>query len=184
MNKQLTELINQFEGAKREMNDIVSGISAEKFNERPAGGGWSIGECIDHLNVTDADYTAQIEKGINEAKEKKLFTEGNYKTSWFAGKFIKNVEPPVKRRLKAPVKWTPHSELSIDKVTKNFIDLKGRYIELLKKSDGVNIGKIRIPSPATNLIKFPVFVLFKINAAHQRRHLWQAKNVKNNLTIS
>ena len=181
MNTQLNELAEQFEDSKRVVNELVSGISPEQFNERPAGSGWSIGECLDHLNVTDTDYTSQIEGGINKALEKKLVSNGSFKTGWLAKTFIKNVEPPVKRRLKAPGKWTPQSNIPVEKTVNDFIALKDKYIELLKRSDGVNIGKVKIPSPATDMIRFPVYIMFRINAAHQRRHLWQANNVKNGL---
>lgn len=183
LNVQLLELVNQFEYAKLDMFKVVNGLDSERFNRRPESGGWSIAECLNHLIVTDKDYTAQIENGLKIAKDKNLLSDGPFKISWFAGKFIGNVEPPVKRKLKAPQKWRPSSDLSLDEVTSAYIKNQDKYIELLKNSAGLNIGKVKLPSPATNLIKFTIFVMFNINAAHQRRHLWQADNVRKGLGL-
>lgn len=183
MNNQILELVTQFEAAKNKMKEVTTCLNREKFNERPAGGGWSIAECLNHLIVTDKDYTAQIENGLKIAKDKNLLSDGPFKISWFAGKFIGNVEPPVKRKLKAPQKWRPSSDLSLDEVTSSYIKNQDKYIELLKNSAGLNIGKVKLPSPATNLIKFSIFVMFNINSAHQKRHLWQASNVRKGLSL-
>jgi hypothetical protein len=181
LNEQLLSLAEQFENAKIKMSEVVSGLDRGKFNQRPSYGGWSVAECINHLIVTDTDYTAQIENGLKIAKDKNLFSDGPFKIGWLGRKFIGNVEPPVKRKLKAPKKWTPSSDLSLEEVTSAYIKYQDKYIELLKNSSGLDIGKVKLPSPATDLLRFSVFVMFNINAAHQRRHLWQAENVKKNI---
>src|SRR4030095_7487839 len=113
---ELKDLTNQFEISKTELDNLLEDISEEQFNKRPAAGGWSIAECVDHLIVTGKDYTKQIENGLRKAEKKNLLLKGPYKFSWIGKNFIKNVEPPVKRRFKAPARWTPDSKLSKQKI--------------------------------------------------------------------
>ena len=176
--EQLDELVTQFENTKVQMYEVVKGLKQDDFNRRPDTGGWSVGECIDHLVVTDTDYTAQIERGLGIARDKNLLSNGPFKYSWLGKKFVTNVEPPVKKRLKNPKKWTPNSGLEMNKVLEDYVSFQNKYIELLRKSAGLDITKVKIPSPATNLIKLTIFDMLNINAAHQRRHLWQAGNVR------
>jgi hypothetical protein len=112
------------------------------------------------------------------AKDKNLLSNGPFKFSWLGKKFVDNVEPPVKRRLKNPKKWSPESGLEMNKTIENYDRFQDRYIDLLRKSAGLDMTKVRISSPATNLIRLTIFDMFNINAAHQRRHLWQAGNVR------
>jgi hypothetical protein len=104
---ELKDLINQFEISKAELNSLLEGVTEEQFNKRPPSGGWSIAECVDHLIVTGKDYQRQIENGFKKAEKKNLLLKGPFKISWIGKTFIRNVEPPVKRKLKNPARWTP-----------------------------------------------------------------------------
>lgn len=175
---ELKDLASQFERSKLELNELLCSLTEEQFNKKPAAGGWSIGECADHLIVTGKDYTTQIERGLKKAQQKNLHLKGTYKFSWLGRSFIKNVEPPVKRRFKNPARWAPDSKLSLQKIIEEYNSLQERYVDLLYKSKGLDILKVKLPSPATSLLRFSIYEMFAVNAAHQRRHLWQAANVK------
>lgn len=178
---QLLDFAKQFEASRIDVNSLVKDIDESAFNRRHLKKGWSIAECIYHLNVTGFDYTSQIEKGLEKAQTKNLIRKGPYKYSWFGRIFISNIEPPVRFKGKSPVRWQPQSGLPKDKTINDYNLLQDRWIELLDKSKGFDISKVKLPSPATKLLKFSIFEMFHVNAAHQRRHLWQAKNVKDNI---
>jgi len=175
---ELKDLVSQFERSKQELNELLSGLTEEQFNKKPASGGWSIGECVDHLIVTGKDYTNQIERGLKKAQQKNLHLKSAYRFSWLGRSFIKNVEPPVKRRFKNPARWAPDPKLPMQKIIEDYNILQERYVDLLNKSKGWDILKVKLPSPATSLLRFSIYEMFAVNAAHQRRHMWQAANVK------
>ncbi|HJY64255.1 MAG TPA: DinB family protein [Ignavibacteria bacterium] len=181
--KELKDLVNQFESSKHELKDLLDGIDETNFNKHPAPSGWSVAECVDHLIITGKDYTRQIENGLKKAERKKLLFKGRYKFSWIGKSFIKNIEPPVRRRFKVPARWTPEKNLPLQKIKDEYLALQDRYIELLNRSGGLDIMKVKLPSPATSLLRFSIYEMFHVNAAHQRRHLWQAKNVKKAISV-
>lgn len=178
---ELNDLVRQFENSINELDELLTGLNEEQFNKRPEAGGWSVAECIDHLIVTGKDYTRQVENGLKKAEQKKYLIKGPYKISWLGRSFIKGNEPPVRRKFKNPVRWTPDSKLSLQKSKNEYLALQDRYIELLNRSKGLDIMRVKLPSPATSLLRFSIYEMFHVNAAHQRRHLWQAKNVKKSL---
>ncbi len=179
--KELQKLEDEFLAMKIEAGDFLSKVNDNKFNKRPPGNGWSVAECIDHLIVTGDDYCNQIEKAVKILEEKNLAYQGEMKNGWFAAKFISSVEPPVKRKFKAPQKWRPATNINKAKATAAYLQLQDRWIDLLHKSAAWDLTKVKIPSPAVSWIKFSTFAAFGINSAHQRRHFEQAKNVKKNL---
>ena len=54
-----------------------------------------------------------------------------------------------------------------------------RLEEVVRQADGLDLERIKVPSPVTNLIKYNLGMAFWIQTAHDRRHLWQAREVRN-----
>jgi hypothetical protein len=178
---ELKKLEKEFLDMKSEASDFLGKMSDTQFNKRPADNGWSVAECIDHLIATGADYCDKIDEAIQKLRDKNKLYTGEMKHGFFGGKFIGNVEPPVKRKFKSPAKWRPDSKINKAKATEAYLQLQDRWIDLIHKSQGLDLTKISLPSPAVSWIRFRAFDTFGINSAHQRRHMWQAKNVKKNI---
>lgn len=181
MPQELKKIYDEFSQMKKDSSAFLSMVKENEFNKRPADNGWSIAECIDHLIVTGVDYCDTYEKGLKKLEEKNLRYSGEMKFSWIGTKFIGNVEPPVKKKFKSPGKWVPDSKINKTKATEAYLQLQDRWMELVERSAPWDLTKIKLPSPAVSWIKFSAFVILEVNAAHQRRHLEQAKNVKRNL---
>lgn len=181
MPQELKKIYDEFSQMKKDSSAFLSKVKESEFNKRPADNGWSIAECIDHLIVTGVDYCDTYEKGLKKLEEKNLRYSGQMKFSWIGTKFIGNVEPPVKKKFKSPGKWVPDSNINKAKATEAYLQLQDRWMELVERSAPWDLTKIKLPSPAVSWIKFSAFVILEVNAAHQRRHLEQAKNVKRNL---
>ena len=181
MPQELKKIYDEFRNMKIESATFLEKVKDSEFNKRPTDNGWSVAECIDHLIVTGDDYCNIFEKGLEKLKEKNLKYSGEMKFSWIGTKFIGNVEPPVKKKFKSPGKWTPDSNINKAKATQAYLQLQDRWMDLVDRSAPWDLTKIKLPSPAVSWIKFSAFVILEVNAAHQRRHLEQAKNVKRNL---
>lgn len=178
---ELQQLADDFVKMKSDAGNFFAKLNDTKFNRRPANNGWSIGECIDHLIVTGDDYCNKFEEALKIAAEKDLKKSGDYKYSWFGRRFISFVEPPVRFRVKSPKKWRPDSGINRQKAAAAYLQLQDRWIDLISRSVGWDITKVKLPSPASNMIKFTAFEILAVNAAHQHRHFLQAKNVFNEI---
>ncbi len=176
---ELQSLKNEFAMMKKEASALFTKVNESNFNKRPDSGGWSAAECIDHLIVTGIDYCDKYEEALKIIMSKDLKLNGEIKYSWFAERFIRFVAPPVRFRVKSPKRWKPDSKINKSKVTAAYLQLQDRYMDLIDASEGWDISKIKLPSPATKMIKFSAFEILGINSAHQRRHFLQAKKVLN-----
>jgi hypothetical protein len=174
---ELQALVKQFNDMKKESSVLFDKLTDKEFNRRPASGGWSIAECIDHLIVTGVDYCDKFEQALNIAADKGFKLNGELKYSWLSQRFISFVEPPVRFKIKTPKKWRPDSNINKTNAVKAYLQLQDRWIDLINHSEGWNITKVKLPSPASNLVKFTAFETLAINSAHQRRHILQAKKI-------
>lgn len=174
---ELQALVKQFNDMKKECIVFFGKLTDKEFNRRPDGGGWAIAESIDHLIVTGANYCDKFEQAVNIAASKGFKLDGELKYSWFGRRFIGFIEPPVRFKVKSPKKWRPDSNINKTNAAKAYLQLQDRWVDLINRSEGWDITKVKLPSPVTNLIRFSAFEILAINAAHQRRHILQAKKV-------
>ena len=159
---------------------LVAELSVETFNSKPGPEKWSIGQHIHHLNVTGDGYLAKITGAIeNAGKETKQESPARpivkeYKPRFLMQKFINELEPPVKRKLKAPKAFMPSIDFHMDKdeILGHFIDLQDSFITKVDLMVELNLVKVKITSPATSLLKLQLGEAFLLITAHERRHLW------------
>ena len=63
----------------------------------------------------------------------------------------------------------------MDAAVVEFLSLQDRYIETLQLASGVNLARVKVPSPAMSLLKLSLGQWLRAMESHQRRHLWQAR---------
>src|SRR5262245_22646749 len=97
---ELQEYYSQVEEIKRDAEDLVEGLSEAEFNWRPSPEKWSIGECLEHLNVTARLFWPIIAGAINGARVNGWFSDGPYKRTWIGGLIIRMTRPPVRMKFK------------------------------------------------------------------------------------
>jgi hypothetical protein len=175
----LKKLVDEFQSMQKESSELFRKITDKSFNNRPESGGWSAAECIDHLIATGMDYCDQYEKALKQVIENNKKLTGELKYSWFGQRFINFVEPPARFKVKAPKRWQPDSNINLNKAGTAYLQLQERYIDLINSTAGWDISTVKLPSPATKLIKFSGLEMLAINSAHQRRHFLQAKKALN-----
>jgi hypothetical protein len=51
------------------------------------------------------------------------------------------------------------------------------YIEHLRRANGLDLARARVTSPVSKWLRFSLGTLFAVIAAHERRHLCQARRI-------
>jgi hypothetical protein len=174
----LQEYFRQVEEIKRDAEDLIRGLNEAQFNWQPAPGRWSIGECLEHLNVTSRLYWPIIAEAINQAKVQGWMSKGPYKHGWLGRLFVSAAEPPAKIKFKAPRRFRPPSDQPMAQVYPQFVSFQDRLLDLICDANGVDLGRSKVQLPASKLIKLTLGQGFGVVTAHERRHLWQARQVK------
>ncbi|MFN2387852.1 MAG: DinB family protein [Thermoanaerobaculia bacterium] len=177
MHLDATDLRRQFEAAAREARDLAGGLTLRQLQWRPAGK-WSIAECFDHLNHAER-ILPRFDRKLAEARAAGGRRRWPYRAGWIAGMYIRSVEPPVRRlRFRSPKAFRPHSETELTDAVPRFLRLQEDLARRVEESEGVDVSGIRMGSPVVRRFKMSMAEWFAFLAAHQRRHLWQARNVR------
>lgn len=159
--------------------EVCAGLSEEQANQQPRPGAWSVAECIAHLNQTNRLYSERIAAAIEDGKSRKVFgvsgTPPNGLGAWFA----RGMEPPYTLKFKAPVAFQPtSSRYQVDQVLAEWDQLHHRLLQLVAEADGLDWKRVKVQSPVSKFVRTSLAGSFGIIGAHDRRHLWQAEQVR------
>ncbi|HUE21947.1 MAG TPA: DinB family protein [Bryobacteraceae bacterium] len=176
---ELAELDRQFAAAKAEASELVNGLHESQFNWRPDARSWSMAECLLHLNIVGDRCVHALEETIADARARGLVAQGPFGYGWLGKRILSNTEPPPKRKYKAPRRFTPASGQPITAVLPTFLHLQDQMALRLEQANGLDLARIKMPAPEAGLLRFNLQITFAWIAAHERRHLWQARQVRN-----
>ena len=166
----------ELNGLDQTVQALVSGLGKDQLNWQAEAGAWSIGQCLEHLCLTNEAYlpamTAALE-GKRDAPVEEI-TPG-----WFSRWFLKNfVEPsPSGKKVPAPGKIRPAARVDVA-VKERFLASNKVCRELIVRARCKDVNRIRFWNPLAPGVRFTLGVGFEIITSHEQRHLLQAERVK------
>jgi len=175
----IADLITQAESIKSEAAELLNGLSESQFTWTPDQREWSIGQCLEHLNRTGEMLLSACAGPIAQLRQDNETTEEPFTYGFIARKFLRTLEPPPKQRFRSPKTYRPAEVKSLAEESERFMALQDRYIELLREANGLDLTAVKVASPAARWLRFPAAVWLASIPPHERRHLWQARQVKN-----
>jgi len=179
MTAELADLQQQFSAIRMEATGLVDGLDNGQFNWRPEAGRWSISECLAHLNIVGERYLRELEPTVAEARERGCTGAGPFGRGWVGGWILANTEPPPKRKFNARrFRSVPAPDQPITAVLPTFLHLQERVARLVESADGLDLGRIKVPAPGMGPVRLNLYATLAWIAAHERRHLWQARQVR------
>jgi hypothetical protein len=147
---------------------LVAGLTEEQLNWQVSAGAWSVGQCLEHLCVTNEAYLPRIVSALEGQPDSptEQITPGA-----FGGWFIRNfVEPsPTTKRVSAPRKIRPGSRVGLS-VIDRFLSGNKAYRELIVRARAKDVNRIRFWNPLVPGIRFTVGTGLEIITGHERRH--------------
>lgn len=176
--KNRTSPQDQMRDLIRRTRELVGGLDAETFNRNPPGGGWSAGQCLDHLNVSARLYLPVFTDAITEARVKGL-TGGRDAGRTLLGRLVTwSMEPPPRFRSKTFQDIEP-SDQTLDPVEtlEQFEALHEELIVRMNEASDLDWKKVKMRSVLDSRLKLSLGDWFVFMCAHGRRHIWQAENV-------
>ena len=178
MDVELEDLRRQFAAVKEEAAELVGGLDEARFNWRPEPGRWSIAENLSHLNITGDQYLPAMERAAERARSEGRLIRGPFRLGWFSSWLIRSMEPPVRRKFRAPRSFQPVHGQPVTAVMPTFLHLQDQFMRALESASGLDLARVKVISPINRLLRIPLGACFALMAAHERRHLWQSRRVR------
>jgi hypothetical protein len=170
-------LIEQLDAILVDVRSLADGLTPEQLTWKPDDRRWSIAQCLDHLTRTVKLYPAEIERMIAESRARAA-TARPYREGWISRWIVSSMEPPPGLRIRTRRSVEPGADVDGATVVREFERSFARLNELILAADGVSMRHGRMRSPFARMFRFTLGQVLAMNLAHARRHVWQARQVR------
>jgi uncharacterized damage-inducible protein DinB len=170
----INNLEDELEAQLQEILEVFQNFPEHALTKTLATGGWSITECLEHLNTYAEFYQPRIRKALTEK-----ITIGHpvsFSHSWIGEYFIAMMDASKsKKKYKAIKKHRPVSIENPHNVLGNFIQHLEDLVLLLKISRTKELQKIKVSTSLSSFIRMNAGDALLFLLTHNKRHLAQAK---------
>ena len=149
-------------------------LDPEVLLRRPTPDSWSVAECLAHLIATNAGYLTGIDEALRHSPAVPGMGHTSFRGGRLAAWFIRQSGPEVKRKLKNPTVFAPKDADVGPGVVAAFLEQQREMDRLLLAAEGADLIRIKVPSPASRLIRFRLGDAFRLMVEHEKRHVLQA----------
>ena len=177
---EIGSLFEQFDAIESDVRALVAGLSEGLAQWRPEGGGWNVAECLDHLATANRVYLEAMRPAAERALAQGRMRQGPAVPGRIGRWFIAWQEPPVnpRRKSKAPNKIRPREGPPLSDAFERFIASHHDTRAFLQRFSELDLARIGFPNPFVPGLRFSLATGVNVLAAHDRRHVWQAWNVR------
>ena len=168
-------LISELNAADERATALATTLTPRQLNWTPGPGVWSVGQCLEHLCVSNEEYLGPMSDSL-EGHQRAAVQE--ITPGWFGRWFIRQyIEPSSGTRRRAPKKIRPGVEIE-PSILDRFLGSNKKARELVHCARNYDINRIRFRNPFVPVIRFTVGTGFEILSKHERRHLVQAERIR------
>lgn len=149
---------------------------------KPAAERWSVAECVGHLTKTIEAHHPKLERAIERGRAKGLVggAAPYGRGTWFGRLFLGFLDPGRAKPKKIKAFKRYHGGgAAVDPaaVRAGFEQANGRLRALLSEAEGLDLGRVKVAPPPTNLARLSLAQGFQLHRWHHHRHLDQADRV-------
>lgn len=154
---------------------LVADTEGRLFTVRPDPMRWSAAECIAHLSITTREFIPALRESIAAAVRAGRNSDAVPTMDWLGSALRWFMEPPIRSKVKTAQPFVPKSVRAKAEALAEFESLQTELIDVIRFAKGIDLRKLKIRSAFDRRVRYNVYSAFRIIAAHERRHLWQAE---------
>ena len=175
---EIDDFRKQFEQLSADADTLAAPLTHEQFTWRAGPEIWSIAQCIDHLNATARFYLPYLDEAIADAIRRGLYAEGPFTYRRLGRIVVAVTEPPSRIRGKARPVLQPRDPRRPEEVMPAFRAYQVQYVDRLRQANGLDLARASVRTPFARWLWMSLGSGFALMAAHERRHLAQARKVR------
>ena len=171
--------LRELEELSRRAADLIGSYSKEQLTWRgPSEAFWSISDNVQHLGMTNRVYLSAIRDASASAPRLKDGGTRMLRTAgWLSTLFVKEMEPPVKRKSKAKLATLPDTLNGPADALEELLTSNEEIAKFVRQSETLDLNAVRFKNPFMPVLRFTAATGLLVLTAHERRHLWQAMEV-------
>ena len=178
------DYVAEIQRQTEEAAQLVRSLDLKALNWQPSGGeSWSIGQCLEHLVLTDRLGLAAMQQAVASNRDQLAPRRAPMQPAgWLSRWFIGFIGPEGNRKVSAPSKIQPPSQVSAE-VSGQFAEIQKAIADFVLEFREADLGAIRYKNPLAP-INWTIDSGLLIFMVHNQRHLQQAERVKESAGLS
>jgi hypothetical protein len=170
-------LVAELERVGHEAQEVFGPLSAAQLNWKPSAEQWSVGQCFDHLIVTNRSFFPVMERVAAGTFKSDLWARVSPFSGYFGRYILGALDPSKGKKIKAPRAFLPASSDVDAEVIGRFVGNLSEVSALMRATEGVDLSRTVVTSPAMALVTYSLRDVYHIFVAHARSHFEQARRV-------
>ncbi|MCX6216923.1 DinB family protein [Spirosoma sp.] len=136
-------------------------------------GGWSIAQCLDHLNSYGRYYLPRLNQGLASRQHKP--TTDRLESSWLGAFLVRLMDPKTgTKKFRAVKRHQPANDLPAHQIVAEFIEQQEQLLDVLKQVENANVDGIQIALSIASWLHLPIGNVLQFLVIHTERHIRQA----------
>jgi len=160
-----------------ETKRVFGRLSAEQVNWKPSEREWSIGQCFDHLIISNRPFVPIFEEILAGRRRRRIWERMPLLPRLFGGLLINALRADSGRRVKARPAFYPSSSHIAPAIIATFLEQQERLLRLMEACRGLDLDEITITSPVVHFVTYSLMDACRIIVVHEQNHFVQATRV-------
>ena len=160
-----------------ETRRVFGGLSSEQVNWKPGEAEWSIGQCFDHLVVSNRPYVPIFEDVLAGRRRRRAWERVPLLPRLFGRLLIETLRPDSGRKVKTRPAFVPSRSTIAPAVVDTFLAEHARLLRLMEASRGLALDRIIVTSPVLGVVTYSLMDACRIIVVHEQNHFVQARRV-------
>ena len=161
----------------RETQAEFGRLNSHRLNWQPDPARWSVGQCFEHLLVTNRFMLKAALEALDDARRRTIWQRLPGLPRVLGRALVRSQTPGTKRKFTAPPKARPaRSDIAGD-IIPRFVTQHKEVLSWLDELDQDRASRTIMASPFLKVITYSVLDGFRLMVAHDRRHFEQARQV-------
>ena len=153
-------------------------LSEQQLNRRPSPSRWSVGQCLEHLNIVGGHYLPEIRTRLARAQERGTQPAPTVRRGLIGPRLVAAMRLPASEKaLVSPQRYAPTGHRLPRTVAEVFSRQLDELLRLVLLARQVNANAVRIPNPLFPLLRLRLPDTLEFLLVHIQRHVGQAEVV-------
>ena len=171
------QLTNQVLALRVASHQRLRPLDNEQLNRRPGYDKWSVGQCLEHLNIISGYYLPTVKASLKLAQARGSAARERVRSGWLGRRFTNAVRQEVDSDevFKVPKQYAPTGVRLTGTVVEAFNRQLDELLRLLLLARQVDAGAVRVPNPLHPWLKLRLTDVLETLVANYKRYVQQAE---------